>query len=89
MCDEDADIDEHLEPVFAGNPVGWNQFYFDHARQMEAHYAVSMCSTKYPIAIQGRVGNITRRVNGDTTLNVMNLERLRVTQDPNEPHIWY
>lgn len=85
MCDEDADIEEHLELVFAGNTVGWNQFYFEHARQMEAHYAVSKSSTQYPIAIHGRVGKIKRGVKDDPTLNVMNLERLKVTQDPNEP----
>jgi hypothetical protein len=75
--------------VFAGNTVGENQFYFDHARLMEAHYAVSKSSTQYPIAIPGRVGKIKRGAEGDPTLNVMNLERLRVTQDPNEPHKWY
>lgn len=86
MCDEDDDIEQHLELVFAGNTVvGWSQFYFEHARQMAAHHAVSQSTTQYPIAIQGRVGKIKRGVKDDPKLNVLNLERLRVTQDPNEP----
>lgn len=85
LCDEDDDIEQYLELVFAGNTtVGWNQFYFEHARQMAAHYAVSKSTTQYPIAIQGRVSKINRGVKNDPKLNVLNLERLRVAQDPNE-----
>ncbi|GLO40974.1 hypothetical protein PPUN15366_26190 [Pseudomonas putida] len=85
MCDGDADIEQHLELVFAGNTVGWHQFYFEHARQMEAHYAVSQSASQYPIAIHGRVGKIKLGVKDDPKLNVLNLERLRVTQDPSDP----
>ena len=85
MCDEDTDIEQHLELVFAGNTVGWNQFYFEHARQIEAHYAVSQSANQYPIAIHGRVGKIKLSVKDDPKLNVLNLERLRATQDPNDP----
>lgn len=85
MCDEDDDIEQHLELVFAGNTVSWNQFYFEHARQMEAHYAVSRSASQYPIAIQGRVSKIKLGVKDDPKLNVLNLERLRVTQDPSDP----
>jgi hypothetical protein len=74
LCDEDDDIEQHLELVFAGNTVvAWNQFYFEHARQMAAHQAVLQSTTRYPIAIQGRVGN------------VLNLQKLKVSQDLNEP----
>lgn len=86
LCDEDHDIEQYLELVFAGNTVvAWNQFYFEHARQMAAHEAASQSTTRYPIAIQGRVGKVTRAINGDTTSNVLNLQKLKVFQDPNEP----
>lgn len=72
--------------MFEGNTtVGWNQFYFEHTRQMAAHYAVSKSTIQYPIAIQGRAGKINRGIKKDPKLNVLNLERLRVTQDPNKP----
>ncbi|UVL01140.1 hypothetical protein [Pseudomonas sp. B21-048] len=86
LCDEDHDIEQHLELLFEGNTtVAWNQFYFDHARQMAAHYTVSHNTTQYPIAIQGRVGKISRAIKDDPTRNVLNLQKLKVSQDPNEP----
>ena len=86
MCDEDDDIEQHLELVFAGNTVSWNQFYFEHARQMEAHYAVSQrARVSTPSPSKGGVAKIKRGVKDDPKLNVLNFERLRVTQDPNEP----
>lgn len=86
LCDEDDEIEQHLELVFAGNtPVSWKEFYFEHARQMAAHYTVSQNTTQYPIAIQGRVGRIAPAIKGDPTRNALNLQKLKVTQDPNEP----
>jgi hypothetical protein len=86
LCDEDHEIEQHLELVFAGNTsVSWNEFYFEHARQMAAHYTVSQSTTQYPIAIQGRVGKITKGIKDDPTRNVLNLQKLKVTQDPKEP----
>ena len=85
LCDEDHDIEEHLELVFARNTtVAWNQFYFDHARQMAAHYTVSHCTNQYPIAIQGRVGKITCAIKDDPTRNVLNLQKLKASANPNE-----
>lgn len=85
LCDEDHEIEQHLELVFAGNTsVAWSEFYFEHARQMAAHYIVSQNTSQYPIAIQGRVGKITPGIKGDPTRNVLNLEKLKVTQDPND-----
>lgn len=86
LCDEDDEIEQHLELVFAGNTsVSWKEFYFEHARQMAAHYIMSQNTTQYPIAIQGRVGRITPDIKGDSTRNVLNLQKLKVTQDPNDP----
>lgn len=65
--------------------VAWNQFYFDRARQMAAHHTVSNCTNQYPIAIQGRVGKITRAIKDDPTRNVLNLQELKVSANPNEP----
>ncbi|WP_440805279.1 hypothetical protein [Pseudomonas syringae] len=75
MCDEDDDIEQHLDLVFAGNTVSWNQFYFEHDPQMEAHYAVSQSASQYPIAIHGRVGKIKLGVKDDTNLNMNTAQR--------------
>ncbi|MES3710369.1 hypothetical protein QC590_19315 [Pseudomonas putida] len=83
LCDEDHEIEEHLELVFAGsNPIAWSEFYFDHARQVAAHHTISQNTTQYPIAIHGRVGKITLGIKDDPTRNVLNLQKLKSTQDP-------
>lgn len=86
LCDEDDQIEEHLELVFAKDKVvTWNEFYFEHSRQMAAYFTVLHTATQYPIAIQGRVAKITLGIKDDPTSNVLNLRKLRATEDPKEP----
>lgn len=83
-CDNDHDIEQHLELVFEGNvKVAWNQFYFEPERHMEAFHAVSQNTIQYPIAIQGRVSSVRPEISGDATKNVINLQMNRYRPDPN------
>lgn len=86
LCDNDHDIEQHLELVFEGNvKVAWNQFYFEPERHMEAYHAVSKNTIQHPIAIQGRVKTIRTGLNGVKTKNVMNLEMNKSRPDSKNP----
>lgn len=86
LCDNDHDIEQHLELVFEGNvKVAWNQFYFEPERHMEAHYAVSNNTVQHPIAIQGIVGGMKPAINGNKTQNVLNIQMNKFRPNPDDP----
>ena len=84
-CDNDQDIEQHLELVFEGNvKVAWNQFYFEPERHAEAFYTVSHNTVQHPIAIQGAVSTIRTEIKGDKTKNVINLQMNKFRVDPDD-----
>jgi len=85
LCDNDQDIEQHLELVFEGNvKVAWNQFYFETERHAEAYYAVSHNTVQHPIAIQGAVSSVRTEIRGDKSKNVINLQMNKFRVDPED-----
>ncbi|MEN5136991.1 MULTISPECIES: hypothetical protein [unclassified Pseudomonas] len=84
-CENDHDIEQHLELVFEGNvKVAWNQFYFEPERHTEAFYAVTHNTVQHPIAIHGAVSSVRTEMKGDKTKNVLNLQMNKFRADPND-----
>lgn len=86
MCDEDAEIAEHLELLFEGNTVvPWGQFYYEAERYLDAYHAALHNTVQHPIAIHGVVDSI-RFVNGKYgPTNVLNLITPKSIKDANDP----
>ncbi|UEB97867.1 hypothetical protein LIS66_09980 [Pseudomonas sp. HN2] len=85
LCDNDQDIEQHLELVFEGNvKVAWNQFYFETERHAEAYYAVSHNTVQHPIAIQGAVSSVRTEIRGEKSKNVINLQMNKFRADPDD-----
>lgn len=86
LCDNDHDIEQHLELVFEGNvKVAWNQFYFEPERHMEAFHAVSQNTVQHPIAIQGRVSSVKIELGGKKTSNVLDIMMNKYRTDSDNP----
>jgi hypothetical protein len=84
LCDDDSELEQHLQLAFDGATVFWPQFYFEAKRHIEAYGAVWRNTFQHPIAIQGIVDSkrSVKGRNGQT--NVINLLRDRYQDDLND-----
>jgi hypothetical protein len=85
LCDDDAEIAEHLELVFTDDMVvRWSQFYVETERHLDAYHAIVGNAIQYPIALHGHVKK--KRLNTGKTgrSHVLNLQKDRNRQNPDD-----